>query len=154
MLGSEATTTNFATFDTRNNHPTLVFDSVTQECTYWTDVMPWDYGAGGVTIKLHWTTSTTTTGTAGWTAAFERMDDNVLDLDTTAGGFGSRTTVTALTVLGTSGVVATSTVNIANGSAMDSTLAGELFRLEVCRDVANDNTGGDVELLSVDMKEQ
>ena len=154
ILGSEATTTNFATFDTRNNHPTLDFDSVTQECAYWTDIMPHDYGAGGLTLNFHWTTSTTTTGTAGWTVAFERFDDSVLDLDVTAGGFSARTTVTALTVPGTSGVVATSTVNVANGSAMDSILAGEAFRLEVCRDVANDNTGGDVELLMVNMKEQ
>jgi len=154
VLGSEATTTNFATLDTRNNHPVLDFDTTTQECAYWTDVMPYDYGGSGVTVKTTWAATSATTGTGGWTVAFERFDDSVLDLDTVQGGFSARSTITALTVPGTSGVVATSSVNIANGSAMDSIIGGETFRLEICRDVANDTAAGDLELLGADLIEQ
>ena len=144
---NEPPTTNFATLDTRNNHPCLDFDTTTQEAAVFSGTLPANYSGAGVTISLWVALTSATSGTVGFDVAFERMDASSLDID--ADSFGAVGTVTAVTVPGTSGQILKLSVNVSNGANMDSTAAGEMFRLQVRRDVANDTAAGDAELLRV-----
>lgn len=149
---NEPPTSNYATLDTRNNRPCLDFDTTTQEAAIFTGVLPYGYAGGGVTVDLFCSLTSATTGTVGWDVAFERTQASTDDIDSDS--FATAQTVTAVTVPGTSGHVLKMSVNVANGADMDSLAAGELFRLRVRRDVANDTATGDAELLSVTMREQ
>jgi hypothetical protein len=144
---NEPPSTNYATLDSRNGHPVLDFDTTTQETAIFTGALPADYSGAGVTISIWCAATSATSGTIGWDVAFERIDVSSLDID--ADSFGSATTVTAVTAPGTSGQVLKMSVNVSNGSNMDSLAAGELFRLRIRRDVANDTATGDAELLRV-----
>jgi hypothetical protein len=144
-------TSNNASFSVRNGHPVLAFDTTTAEDAIFTGLMPRHYAAGGVTVYLHWAAASATSGTIGWTVAFERFSDATLDID--ADSFATAQTITAATVPGTSGVVTVGSVGFTNGSQMDSVAVGEGFRLKVTRDVANDTATGDAQLLLVEIKE-
>jgi hypothetical protein len=150
-LGAEFPASNYATLDTRNNHPCLDFDTTTGEAVYFTGVMPQHYSGGGVAVYVHWAASTATTGTIGWLAALERIGDSQQDID--SDGFAADNTVTATTVPGTSGHVDITSVTFTDGADMDSVAAGEMFRLRITRDVANDNAAGDAELYYVEIRE-
>lgn len=150
-LAYEPPATNYATFDTRNQHPVLDFDDTTQEAAIFTGILPRHYAGGGITVYVHWMATSATSGTGGWDAAFERMSDATTDLD--ADSFATAQTITAATVPGTSGVVAVTNVAVTNGANMDSIAAGETYRLRIRRDVANDTATGDLELLAVEIKE-
>lgn len=143
---------NYATLDTRNSRPVLDFDTTTQEAAIFSGVLPADYAGGGVTVSVWCALTSATSGTVGWDVAIERCDASSLDID--ADSFASAQTITATTVPGTSGQVLKLSVNISNGANMDSLAAGELFRLRIRRDVANDTATGDAELLRVMMVEQ
>lgn len=148
---NEPPATNYATLDFRNNHPTLDFDTTTQEAAIFTGVMPRHYSGLGITVYLHWAATSATTGTIGWDVTFERIG-TAQDMD--ADGFATAQTVTAATVSGTSGIVVITNVAIADGSAgTDSIAVGEAFRIRVRRDVANDTATGDAELICVELKE-
>jgi hypothetical protein len=151
-MDAEFPTSNFATLDSRNNHPCLDFDTTTQETAYFRGVLNSAYSGAGVTINLWVAATSATSGTIGWDVAFERIDASSLDID--ADSFGTATTVTAATVPGTSGQVLKMTVNVSNGANMDSLAAGEMFRLRIRRDVTNDTATGDAELLRVEMVSQ
>lgn len=148
---NEPPATNYATFSTRNGHPILQFDTTTQEASYFTCIMPRSYSAGGITVYVHATLTTATSGTLGWDVALERMSDAATDLD--ADSFATAQTITAATVPGTSGVVLVLNVAISNGANMDSIAVGESFRIRIRRDVANDTATGDAELMAVEIKE-
>lgn len=150
-LGAEFPASNYATLDTRNNHPCLDFDTTTGETAYFTGVMPQNYGGGGLTVYLHWAASSATSGTIGWLIAIERIGDSQQDVD--ADGFASDQTVSATTVPGTSGHVDITSGAFTSGAQMDSLVAGEMFRLRVTRDVAGDNASGDAELYAVEIRE-
>lgn len=143
--------TNNAQFAFRNSHPLLAFDTTTQEEAYFTSVMPRHYAGGGITVYLHWTAASATTGTIGWDVAIERMSDATTDLD--GDSFASAQTVTAATVAATSGVVTVTNVAITSGTNMDSVAVGEAFRIRIRRDVANDTAAGDAELHAIEIKE-
>lgn len=149
---NEPPASNYATLDLRNNRPTLDFDDTTQETAVFSGVLPAGYAGGGVTVTVFCSLTSATTGTVGWDVAFERTQASTDDIDSDS--FAAAKTVTATTVPGTSGQVLALSVNVANGSEMDSLAAGELFRLRVRRDVANDTATGDAELLAVSIKEQ
>jgi len=149
---NEAPGTNWAALATRNQRPLLLFDTGTQEAAIFSGVLPFSYGGGGVTVYAYFSASSATSGTIGWDVAFERTDTSGLDIDSDS--FATAQTITAATVPGTSGQVLRSSVNISNGADMDSLAAGELFRLRIRRDVANDTATGDAELLCVVMVEQ
>lgn len=148
---NEPPATNYATLDLRNGHPTLDFDTTTQEAAIFTAVLPRHYAGGGITVYLHWAATTATTGTIGWDVAFERMSDATTDID--ADSFATAQTVTAATVSGTSGVITVTNVAVTTGANIDSVAVGESFRLRIRRDVANDTAAGDAELLAVELKE-
>ena len=149
---AEFPSSNYATFNTRNAHLVLEFDTTTQEACYFTGVMPQAYSnATGVTVYASWAASSATTGTIGWDVSFERLGSASQDLD--ADGFATAQTITAATVDATSGNVSTTSVAVTKGANMDSVVAGDLFRLRIRRDVANDTASGDAQLLSVEVRE-
>lgn len=148
--GAEFPASNYATLDTRNNHPCLDFDTTTGETAYWSDVLPRNYAGGGITAYVHWAATSATTGTAGFLAAFERVG-TAQDVD--ADSFAADQTITAATVSGTSGILIITNVAVTNGANMDSIAVGELFRFRLTRDVANDTAAGDVEVYAVELKE-
>lgn len=151
-MDAEFPTSNYATLDSRNNRPCLDFDTTTQETVYFTGYLPADYSGAGVTIHLWMAATSATSGTIGWDVAFERAQSGT---DTAASdSFGSATTVTAVTVPGTAGILTKMSVNVSNGANMDSLAAGEMFRLRIRRDVANDTATGDAELYRVVMVSQ
>jgi hypothetical protein len=150
---NEPPTSNYATLDTRNSHPVLDFDTTTGESAIFTGILPRSYNGGGLTVEVAYSMTSATTGTCGWTFDLERIGDSQLDID--GDSFtGSPTTITAVTVPGTTGHVDVVSANVANGAAMDSIAAGEMFRIKITRDVANDDAAGDAELHWVRIREQ
>lgn len=148
----EPPATNYATLNVRNQRPVLEFDTTTQETAIWSSRMPRNYGGGNITVNVTWAAATATTGTIGWDATFERTDAGTLDVD--ADSFATAQTITAATVSGTSGVTSTTGVTATAGSTgTDSVAAGEVFRLRVRRDVANDTATGDAQILAVEVRE-
>jgi hypothetical protein len=148
---NEPPAANFATLDTRNGHPCLDFDATTQEIAIFRAMLPRNYGGGGITVYLHHGASSATSGTIGWDVAFERIGDGQQDVD--ADGFATAQAVTPATVPGTSGLVDIVNAAISNGANIDSIAVGEMFRIRVRRDVANDTAAGDAELYMVELKE-
>jgi len=150
-LGNEPPASNYATLDLRNNHVVLDFDDTTAEGAVWSSVLPRNYAGGGITVYVHWSATSATTNTGGWTVEFERVGDAQQDVD--SDGFASAQTITAATVPGTSGHVKITNVAVSNGANMDSIAVGEKFRLRLKRDVANDSAVGDLEVHCVELKE-
>lgn len=149
---NEPPASNYATLDTRNQHPVLDFDTTTQEAAFFSGILPADYGGGGITVSVWCAATSATSGTIGWDVAIERIDASSLDTDSDS--FATAQTITATTVPGTSGQVLKLSVNISDGANMDSLAAGEMFRLRIRRDVTNDTATGDAELFRVMMVEQ
>lgn len=147
---NEPPSSNFALLDLRNGHPVLVFDPTTQWIAIFTGVLPRHYAGGGITVYVHWS-SAGTTNTVGWDVAFERIGDSQQDID--SDGFASAQTITAVTVPATSGHVDITNVAISDGANIDSIAVGESFRLRIRRDVANDTSASNAELLAVELKE-
>jgi hypothetical protein len=151
-LHNEAPSTNYATPDTRNGHPTLDFDSSTAESAVFTGILPNDYAGAGITVSLWWTATTATSGDVMWQASLEAMAGQDIDSD----GFATAQAFAASTANGTSGILTKVSLNISNGANMDSIAAGTAFRLKITRDATNgsDTMSGDAELLRVMMVSQ
>ena len=148
---NEPPTSNYATLDTRNNHPVLDFDASTNEDAIFSGVMPRNYDGGGLTVYLHYAMSSATSGDVDWDVAFERIGDQQQDID--SDGFAAANSVDNTTVPGTSGNVDIVNVTFTDGADMDSIAAGEGFRMKVTRDAASDTASGDAELRFVEIKE-
>lgn len=142
-----------ATLDLRNQHPVLDFDAATDEEAVFSDVMPRNYAGGGITVNLHYSMSSATSGNVMWEAAFERIGDGQQDID--SDGFASVQASGAVAVPGTSGHVDICTITFTDGAQMDSVAVGEGFRFKVRRDADNgsDTATGDAELRFVELKE-
>lgn len=147
---NEPPATLYATAGLRNGHPTLQFDDTTSWAAIFSGILPRNYAGGGLTVAIH-ASAIATSGTMGWLVGIERMDDSSLDID--ADSFAANVTVTATAVPGTSGQSLVLTAAFTSGAAMDGLVAGEMFRLKIARDVANDTAVGNVELLAVEVKE-
>lgn len=148
---NEPPAANYATLDTRNQHPVLDFDAATNESAIFSAVLPRNYGGGGVTVYLHYAMSTAVSGDVDWDVAFERIGDQQQDID--SDGFAAVQSVDNTTVPGTSGNVDIVSVAFTNGAQMDSVAVGEGFRLKVTRDAVSDTATGDAELRFVEIKE-
>jgi len=149
---NEPPSSNYATLDTRNQHPCLDFDATTNESAVFSAVMPQHYaGTTGVTVYLHYAMSSATADTVDWDVAFERIGDQQLDID--GDDFAAVNSVDDTTVPGTSGLVDIVNVAFTNGADMDSVAVGELFRIKVIRDAASDDATGDAELYAVEIRE-
>jgi len=150
-FNNEPPAANYATLDTRNYHPCLDFDATTNEYAVFSAVMPRNYAGGGLTVYLHYAMSSAEADTIDWDAAFERIGDEVLDID--GDSFAAVQSVDDTTVPGTSGLVDIVNIGFANGAEMDSIAVGEMFRIKINRDAASDDAAGDAELLAVEIKE-
>lgn len=148
---NEPPASNYATLDTRNQHPVLDFDDSTNESAVFSGVMPRHYGGGGVTVYLHYAMSSAEANTVDWDGAFERIGDQQQDLD--ADGFAAVQSVDNTTVPGTSGLVDIVSIAFTNGAQMDSVAVGEGFRFKITRDAVSDDAAGDAELRFVEIKE-
>lgn len=147
---NEAPTSNPATLGGINSHPTLDFDQTTQEIAIFSSVLSNDYAGGGLTVTAMWTCGVNS-GTVGWDVAIERLQDATTDLNSDS--FATAQTITAETVPGTVGIIAYSSISIADGADMDSLAAGEAFRVRIRRDVATDTAAGDARLVRLTVRE-
>ena len=151
-LHNEPPAANYATFDTRNQHPVLDFDADTNEEAVFSAVMPRNYaGTTGVTVYIHYAMSSAEADTVDWDVAFERIGDQQLDID--GDSFAAVNSVDNTTVPGTTGLVDIVNVTFTDGADMDSVAVGEGFRMKVTRDADSDDATGDAELLFVELKE-
>ncbi len=106
-----------------------------------------NYGGGGLTLTLHWS-SGVTSGVAVLGAALRRIQDDAEDLDTSH--TYNFNTVNATTA-SAAGEVGYADITFTDGADMDSLSAGELAILRVQRVGGNgsDTLIGDAELISV-----
>jgi hypothetical protein len=148
---NEPPSTNYATLDLRNSHPLLAFDDTTQEAAIFSAILPRTYAGGGITAALHWAAASAVTGNVAWDLSFERDAAGGQDLD--ADGFATAIAIAAVTVPGTSGIIAISNQACTDGAQIDSIAVGDLFRLRVRRDPASDSAAGDAQLLAIELKE-
>ena len=149
-LGNEPPATNYATLDTVNSHPVLNFDDTTAEAAIWSGTMPRAYAGGGVTVYIHWG-AYSTTGDCDWDVSWERIADQVLDID--ADSFAAVNSVDGTAVPATIGFIDIASVAFTDGADMDSVAAGEAFRLRVQRGAPTDTEVGDCYILAVEVKE-
>ena len=147
----EPPSSNAAIPGTRNQHPVLNFDDTTNESIIFSGVMPRAYDGGGLTVYLHYSMTTATSGDVDWDVAFERIGDQQQDID--SDGFAAANSVDNTTVPGTSGNVDIVSIAFTDGADMDSIAAGEGFRMKVTRDADSDSAGGHAELRFVEIKE-
>ena len=149
---NEPPSSNYATLDTRNQHPCLDFDASTNEDAVFSGVMPQHYaGTTGVTVYIHYAMSSATADTVDWDAAFELVGDQDLDVD--GDDFAAVNSTDDTTVPGTSGLVDVISIAFTDGADMDSVAAGDGFRLKVTRDASSDDATGDAELYWVEIRE-
>jgi len=93
---SQPSSSNAATRDLRNQHPVLDFDDTTNENAVFATVMPEHYGGGGLTVKIHYSMSSATSGDVDWDVAFERIGDQQHNVD--SDGFAAAKSVDNTTV--------------------------------------------------------
>jgi len=152
-LDNEPPAASFMTLDLRNGHPVLDADGSADEEAVFTGIMPAHYAGGGVTVKLHVAFTSATSGTVNIEVSWERITG--LDID--ADSFATMTDASA-TPNGTSGIETIVSIAFADGAAMDSVVAGDLFRLKVRRDAdgtnGTDDVTTDMELLGIEIVEQ
>lgn len=151
---NEPPAANAASPDLRNQHPVLDFDDTTDESAVFSAVLPRNYAGGGLTVYIHYAMTSATTGKVRWDAAFERIGDGQLDIDSDS--FATAKSVNLAAVDGTSGNVDIASIAFTDGAEIDSVAVGELLRLQITRkpsDGTNDTAVGDAELLAVEVKE-
>ena len=148
---NEPPTSNYATPDTRNNHPVLDFDAAAVESAIFSGILPNHYQGGGLTVKLHWAATSATSGNVVWNVYIERVG-TAQDMDSDS--FASAQTATTATS-GTSGILVVTSIAFTSGAQMDSLAAGEVFRIKVEREGSNgsDTMTGDAELRLVEIRE-
>ena len=143
--------TSFATFDTRNDFTVLDFgDSSVASKSIFIDVMPRDYDDGALTVYIHYSATSATSGDVVWDVEFDRIGDGLQDIDTSSWATAQTATCT---VPGTSGLVDICSITFTRAQA-DSISKGELMRVRVSRDTtdANDTvTATDIELHFVEL---
>ena len=154
-LANEPPSSNYATFDTRNQHPVLDFDPSTDEEAVFSGVLPRHYAGGGITAYIHYSMSTAEANNVVWQGAFERVGDGQQDVDSDS--FASFQSSGQVAVPGTSGLVDIATITFTDGAQIDSIAVGEKFRFKVRGD-ADDTSAtwdatGDAELHFVELKE-
>ena len=134
--------------------PVLDFDpGATEEYIYFCGVMPRNYGGGGVTVTIGWS-SDATTGNVVWSVAFKSVTDDADDLDTKV--FAAENDSAADATASAAGEVAYTTITFTDGADMDSVAAGELFWMEVHRssaDASDTLNSNDAELHFIEIKE-
>ena len=78
-LSNEPPAADYATFDTRNQHPVLDF-ALTEEAVF-EFVLPRNYGGNGITVYKHYAMSTAEANDIRLDTTFERIGDGQQDID-------------------------------------------------------------------------
>lgn len=150
---NEPPSADFATLDTRNEHPVLDFSAATpNESAVFSGVMPRNYSGANLDVYVHiaLSTSASPTETVDLDVSFERIGDRQQDLDND--GFAGVQSVDNTPCPSTCGLVTIANVQFTNAEA-DSIAVGEGYRIKVTRDAANDDATGDAELRFVEIKD-
>lgn len=143
--GAQAVDANNATYNTRNNHGLLEFDTTTAENIVYAGTLPNSYDSTKNLTLTIWVTSTATTNGFVMSGAFERVGTSQdIDSDSFATAINSATT----TISGTSGVPVACTVTFSSNQ-IDGLTAGEHFRLKIARvpGDAGDTMAQDVQMI-------
>jgi hypothetical protein len=145
-------TTNFPGFVMRNNIETLAFDGTTQETCFLRDVMPDNYGGGGVTLRAVCMAASATSGGARFGADFERGDTGT---DHDADSFTGTDQEATGTAPATSGQPFDVSIAFTNGAQMDSVVANDPFRIRFRRDPADaaDTITSDIQVKDLVLRE-
>lgn len=117
----------------RNSHPILRFD--VGDAAVFTAVLPAHYAGNGLEVSLLFAAESATTGNVAWEVSIERLTTAAQDMD--SDGFATAVGAGDTAVPGTSGQLAAATVSLDDGAEMDSTAAGDLFRIKVARVAAS-----------------
>ena len=142
-MNNEPPTANYATIDLRNNHFVLDFDGGTDESAVFRGIMPQNYASGGVDVYIHYAVDGTS-GDIDWDVSWERIGDQQQDIDSDS--FAAVQSTDGTSVPATAGLVDIVSVGFTDGAQMDSTAAGESFRLKVTRDASADTNTDDAQL--------
>jgi hypothetical protein len=150
--GADYPSANPATLGSRNNRLHHEFDSGTPENVDFPFILPRNYAGGGLTVYLHWSAESATSGNVVWDAQIERIGDGQIDID--ADSFAAAQSVTDAAPA-TSGFVTPAAITFTSGAQMDSIVAGEIGRLRVTRNASSgsDTMSGDSELHRIEIKE-
>ena len=154
---NEPPSSDYATLDTRNQHIVLLFDPTTDWEAVFSSIMPQNYaGTTGVTVYIHYSVDTATSGDVVWQTAFERIGDQQQNVDSDS--FAAFQSSGAVTIPGTSGLVDIIAIPHTDGGQMDSVAVGEKFRFKIRRDAddtsATDSvTSNNVELHAIEIRE-
>jgi hypothetical protein len=127
---------NYAVFATTNSTPYLSFASGTTIGTVFMGMVPWGqvFSANGVKVRLEWSSHTATTGNCNWGAAYERFGTAAITSD----HFGTQ--VTQATTVGGTVDIEVETVITIPYSNMNSSVAGDTFRLQIQRVTGGSDT--------------
>lgn len=130
------------------------FDGAATEKLYFTVIIPRSYAGGGVTVDIFWMALTATSNNAVFDVSFVRLNTNNQDLDAVT--FAAAQQCAAVAANAASGKLSKSTVNIADGAAMDSAAAGDfvVVRIQRLPADAGDTITTDVQLVAVEIREQ
>lgn len=130
----------------------LNFNDTTVQYADFYGVMPRAYSGGGLTLTIGWSAAQATNNGI-WSAAFRRVTDSAVDLDTTAFTYDYNTTGD-IAPAGTVGQVKYSTLTFTNGVDMDSVFAGDYFILRVKRPATSGTKiTGDCAIHFIEVKE-
>ncbi len=146
----EPPATNYAKQDTRNQHPLFVFDDTTNETGRVTAIMPQHYGGGGVTVYPHWA-HVAAVGDVDMDGSFERIGNEVQDID--VDNFAAVQSANNEVVPANSGDVKITAMPFTDGAQIAGILAGETFRFQLTRDAVNDTAVGNLQILTLEMRE-
>ena len=143
-------TTTHAELAVRGMHHVLQFDDTSDESILLRGVMPSSYAGGTVSIFIHWSAATATTGDVTWSGQWNRMDAAAYDLD--AADFDDPQSATSTTA-GTSGQLAVTQIDFTQTQA-DEIAANEGFVLMIVREAPDDTDTltGDAEIARVQMR--
>lgn len=148
---------NYATYDVRNGLLVLDFDKNTDESAIFVDILPRNYGGGGLTVTIHWMSTANITGAVIWEASFERHQAGTDDSDSDSFAAARTVSSTAVGVGGSAGTEMVASIAFTDGAQMDNLAVGERFRLKISRDAngtnGTDDMDGDAELVCVEIKE-
>lgn len=147
---NEPPSSNFATLDTRNNHPVL--DFTLDEIGIFSGVLPRHYDGGGINIYLHYAMTSAVADDINLETSIERIGDQQQDIDSDS--FATAQSTGDITVPSTSGNVDIVSTAHTDGAQMDNLAIGEGFRLKIERvAVSGTDASGDLELRFIEIKE-
>lgn len=138
---------NFATFDTRNDRWVADFDATTDESLLFDVQIPYAWTGGNIEVDVYFYATSATSGNGVWQGAWERGNTDV-DSDSFAAAQSSG----QVAVNGTSGILSKGTITFTSAQ-IDGTVAGEPAVIKINRDADNtsatDDAAGDLELLKI-----